>query len=135
MSSSRTNSTSSGMFSPKPMSWSLPRDSFSPHRPSMSSEGSVSRPDFWTASFNRNSSMTGCLLSHTPNRYRIAAIATGKEPCHPSDRSDTDTGDPVNLPIGHPALQELNYAPPVRHRLDLGRGTQIAQKGPAFVRG
>ena len=32
MSSSRTNSTSSGMFSPKPISWSLPRESFSPQR-------------------------------------------------------------------------------------------------------
>ena len=38
------------MFSPKPMSWSRPRESFRPQLLSSSSEGSVSRPDFCTAS-------------------------------------------------------------------------------------
>jgi hypothetical protein len=41
----------------------------------------------------------------------------------------------VNLSIGQPALQKLNYAPPVRHSLDLRRGTQIAKKGAALLSG
>jgi len=34
------------------MSWSLPRESFRPQRPSRSSEGRSRRPDFCTASLN-----------------------------------------------------------------------------------
>jgi hypothetical protein len=41
----------------------------------------------------------------------------------------------MNLPIGQPTLQKFNHAPSVRHRLDLGWGTQIAKKCPAFIRG
>jgi hypothetical protein len=79
--------------------------------------------------------MTRRLLTHTPNRYRISAIAVSQEARYPPDRRYTDTGQPMDLPIGQPALQKLNHAPSVRHRLDLGWGTQIAQKCPAFIRG
>jgi hypothetical protein len=79
--------------------------------------------------------MARCLFAYTPNRYGVSTIAASQEARHPSDRRDTDTGQPVNLPIGQPALQKLNYAPPVRHGLDLGWGTQIAKKRPAFIRG
>ncbi len=54
MSSSRTSSTSSGMFSPKHNELvACARLYLSPQRASRSSEFSVSRPDFWMASLIR----------------------------------------------------------------------------------
>ena len=91
MSSSRTNSTSSGMFSPKPMSWSLPRESLRPQRISRSSDGSVSRPDFCTASLRRGCLSMASGLGIAPvacavgvalqafDGERVAAVAVGEE--------------------------------------------------------
>src|SRR5882672_3882692 len=99
----------------------------------MSSEGSVRRPDFWTASLRRNSSMAGGLLTHTFDGNFVTAVAAGQEPRDPADRRNTDTGQAMNFPIGQLTLQVFDHAPPVRHGLNLGWRTQIAQEGAAFL--
>src|SRR5690242_18511895 len=118
----------------------------------MSREGSVRRPDFWTASFKRSSSMAGSLLvclvalpasrvarwalartRHALHGNRVAAIAGREETRYPADGRNTHTGQPMDLPIREPALQKFDHAPAIRHRLDLRWRTQIAEKCAAFI--
>src|SRR3954451_23627693 len=99
----------------------------------MSREGSVRRPDFWTASLRRNSSMSGCPFAHSFGRYFVAAVATLKESRHAADRRHTDTGQPMNFPVRKLALQVFDHAPAVRHGLDLRWRTQVAQERAAFL--
>src|SRR4051794_10406829 len=115
------------------MSWSLPREILRPQRTSRSSDGSVRRPDFWTASFRRESSMAGDLgsagdfviaLGSTFDSLGcklIAAVAGHDEARDAPDGRDADTGEPVNLAIGQAFLQELHHRPAICHCLDLGR--------------
>src|SRR5947199_6094957 len=99
----------------------------------MSSEGSVRRPDFWTASFRRNSSMVGFPFAHAFRGYFVTAVATLEKARHAPDSRHTDTGETMNFPIRKLALQVLDDAPPVRHRLDLGGRAQVAQESAAFL--
>src|ERR1043165_6201424 len=125
MSSSRTNSTSSGMFSPKPMSWSRPRESLRPQFLSSSSELSVSRPDFCTASLRRWSLSFGDMgipevaagatqwisgVALLPvHGQRIAAVAVGQVTGHAADGGDADAGDAVDFAVGQALLQPLDH--------------------------
>jgi hypothetical protein len=69
------------------MSWSLPRESFSPQRDSRSSEWSVRRPDFWTASFRRVSLSMSQVLQALHGQ-RVSAGPGGDVLCHPADGGD-----------------------------------------------
>jgi hypothetical protein len=77
--------------------------------------------------------MSGSLLTHTPDRNCVTAVAAGQEPRNPPDCRDADTGQAMDLPVGQPTLQELYDAPPIRHCLNLGWCTKIAQKRAAFL--
>src|SRR6186713_3087920 len=107
------------------MSWSLPREIFRPQRDSRSSDGSVRRPDFCTASFRRVSSMAGDfgfaggfaisfgISVDALGRELITAIACRHEPGNAPDGGDTDTGEAVNLPIGEAFAHVLHHGPAV----------------------
>src|SRR5579872_5307470 len=99
----------------------------------MSSDGSVSRPDFWTASFKRVSSMTRGLLADPFCGYFIATVAAGEKARHAANCRDTDTGQSVYLAIRQPTLQELDDAPAISHRLNFRRRAQIAEESAAFL--
>src|SRR5882757_6574246 len=99
----------------------------------MSREGSVRRPDFWTASLRRNSSMARCPFSQSFRGYFVAAVATGQKPGHAADSGYADPGQAMDFPIGKLALQVFDHAPPVRHGLNLGGRAQIAQESAAFL--
>src|ERR1700722_14501353 len=114
------------------MSWSLPRESFRPQRVSRSTEGSVRRPDFCTASLMRVS-LSMLRPVDTLRRQGVAAIALGQVARHAADGGDADAGLAMNLAIGQAAPQALDHGPAVRHRLQFGRGTQVAQEGAAFL--
>src|SRR4051812_45872114 len=138
MSSSRTNNTSSGMFSPKPMSWSRPRESLSPQLLSSSSELSVSRPDFCTASLRRWSLSLGFIMDSgvallPVGGEGISPVAVGQVTRHAADGGDADTGDAMYLAVGQAFLQPLHHRPSVGHGLQLGRCTEIAEEGAAFI--
>src|ERR1700761_2280124 len=99
----------------------------------MSREGSVSRPDFCTASFKRSSSMACRLLTQSARRNGVAAVAVGQEACDTPDGRHTDTGELVNLTVGQATLQILDHAPSIRHGLYFGGRAQIPQECPALV--
>src|SRR5687767_8621616 len=139
MSSSRTNNTSSGMFSPKPMSWSRPRESLRPQFLSRSSDGSVRRPDFCMASLMRSLSMgfmgfSGVTLQAIDGE-RITAIAVGEATRHASDGGDADAGQAVDLAIGDAFLQPVHDRPAVRYGLEFRGRAEVAEECAALVHG
>src|ERR1041384_670748 len=99
------------------MSWSLPREILRPQRTSRSSDGSVRRPDFWTASFRRVSSMAGPFRSagfftiafavpfDAWGDNLVAAVTGHDEARNAPDGRDTHTGQPVDLAVGQAFLQ------------------------------
>src|SRR6185295_811671 len=128
------------------MSWSLPREILRPQRRSRSIDGSVSRPDFCTASLRRVSSMTGSLGAlravavAAGGRFdsirdeRVAAIARGNEARDPAYGGDAHAGELVNLAIGHSASHVLDDGPAIGHGLQLGRRAEVAEERAAFLR-
>src|SRR5262245_48998430 len=127
------------------MSWSLPREIFRPQRTSRSSDGSVRRPDFWTASFRRVSSMAADLGSagffaiafavtfDSLGCELVAAVTRHDEARDAPDGRDTDTGEPMDLSVGQALLQELHHRPAIGHGLDLGGRAQVLEERLAFL--
>src|SRR6266850_4403260 len=130
MSSSRTSRTSSGMFSPKNISWSLPRLYLRPQRCSSSSELSVSRPLFCTAIFRRVALSITCLLAlaEGPECPLIAAVSGIEVARDPADGRHADPGETMDLAVGEVALEHLGDHPAVGHRLQLGGRAQVTEE-------
>src|ERR1700689_5360348 len=103
------------------MSWSLPRESFRPQRASRSTDGSVRRPDFCTASLMRVS-LSMLRAVDALRRQGISTIALGQVARHASDGGDADAGLTMNLAIRQSAPQTLDHRPAVGHRLQFRRG-------------
>src|ERR1700733_55039 len=121
------------------MSWSLPRVYFSPHRDKSSSEASVSRPLFCTATLSRTGPES--LMREASSRMRlqpighraIAAVARQQVARHAADGGHTHAGLLVDIAIGQAALEELDHGPAIRHGLQLGGRAQVAKKAAAFL--
>src|SRR5687767_5354263 len=117
------------------MSWSLPRLYLRPQRTSRSSELSVSRPDFCSATLRREvlsmTALCGSLLFEAGSGKRVTAVAIGQVTSDAPDRRDTDTRLPVNLAIGDTLLQEGNDSPAISECLQLGGRAQVAKESAA----
>src|SRR6185295_3959586 len=114
------------------MSWSLPRLYLSPQRTSRSSELSVRRPDFCTATLRRWCLSMGTALEAT-HGGRIAAVSRVDVSGDAPDGRDTYSGEAMNLAIGHVTLQVLHHCPAIRHGLQLRGRAQVAKEFAAFL--
>src|SRR5262245_40010799 len=122
------------------MSWFLPRLYLRPQRTSRSSELSVSRPDFCSATLRREDlsimAIAGSgrsLLFQARGGECIAAVATGEIARDPADRRDADAGLLVDLAIGHALLEQGDDGPAIRKRLQFRGGAQVAKERAALL--